>query len=207
MDILRNYSHDYENNQRIIFAVVQVEIFSWNAQFFLKVFFSYQKFKLKEAFSAAKRAFSDWKIRVRSSVAITHTGPDTLEEAVQSYINRNVDLYDLPFLTSEVICALNRNPKISLPCGVTYCGISSFIREACRLAWEMSTLAYPLDSAFALDGEVIDETKYRRTYDSEYSAPLVNHHVWPCLMQGAKVISKGEACTRRGHSVVIWFFI
>jgi len=70
----------------------------------------------------------------------------------------------------------------------------------------MSTLAYPLDTAFALDSEVIDETKYRRTYDSEYSAPLVNHHVWPCLMQGARVISNGEACTRRGHSVVIIIF-
>lgn len=179
MDILRNYSHDFENNQRIIFAVVQ------------------------ESFSAAKRAFSDWKIRVRSSVAITHTGPDTLEEAVQAYINRNVDLYDLPFLTSEVILALQRNPKISLPCGVTYCGISSFIRESCRLAWEMSTLAYPLDTAFALDGEVIDESKYRRTYDSEYSAPLVSHHVWPCLMQGCRVISKGEACTRRTCTSVV----
>ena len=69
----------------------------------------------------------------------------------------------------------------------------------------MSTLAYPLDTAFALDGEVIDESKYRRTYDSEYCAPLVNHHVWPSLMQGAKVISKGEACTRRSSttSVVI----
>ena len=66
----------------------------------------------------------------------------------------------------------------------------------------MSTLAYPLDTAFALDGEVLDEAKYRRTYDSEYIAPLVNHHVWPCLMQGYRVISKGEACTRRGSSVV-----
>jgi hypothetical protein len=179
MDILRNYSGDYENNQRIIFSVVQ------------------------EAFSAAKRSFSDWKIRVRSSVAITHSGPDTLEEAVQAYINRNIDLYDLPYLTSEVIAGLNRNPKITLPCGVTYCGISSFIREACRLAWEMSTLAHPLDIAFALDGEVLDECKYRRTYDSDYAAPLVINHVWPALIQGSRVVSKGEACTRRTQSVVV----
>jgi hypothetical protein len=55
---------------------------------------------LKGAFSAAKKAFCDWKIRVRSTVAITHCGPETLEEAVQSYINRNVDLYDLPSMVS-----------------------------------------------------------------------------------------------------------
>ena len=32
--------------------------------------------------------------------------------------------------------------------------------------------------------------RYRRSYDSEYSAPLVDHHVWPALMQGARVIVK-----------------
>lgn len=55
--------------------------------------------------------------------------------------------------------SLNRNPKISLPCGVTYSVISQFIRETCRMAWEMTALAYPLDTAFALDAEVIDETR------------------------------------------------
>lgn len=54
----------------------------------------------KEAFSVAKRTFLDWKIRVRSTVIATHRGPETFEEAVQHYINRNVDLYDLPYLTS-----------------------------------------------------------------------------------------------------------
>lgn len=43
---------------------------------------------------------------------------------------------------------------------------------------------------------------YRRSYDSEYTAPLVNHHVWPCLVQGSKVLMKGEAVTRRGASLV-----
>lgn len=76
MDILRNFSDDYENNQRIIFNAVQ------------------------ESFTVAKRLFAEWKIRVRSTVALTHLGPETLEEAVQNYINRNVDLYDLPCMTS-----------------------------------------------------------------------------------------------------------
>lgn len=136
MDSLRAFSDNYENNQRIIFAAVQA------------------------AFSVAKKAFCDWKLRVRSTVAITHCGPDTLEEAVQSYINRNVDLYDLPSMVSEVIIALNCNPKIRLPFGVTYTVISTFIREACRTAWEMSALAFPLDTAFALDAEVYEEARY-----------------------------------------------
>ena len=48
----------------------------------------------------AKKTFVDWKSRVRSTVAASHIGPDTLEEAVQDYINRNVDLYDLPSMVS-----------------------------------------------------------------------------------------------------------
>lgn len=48
-------------------------------------------------------------------------------------------------------------------------------------------------------------SRYRRSYDSEYTAPLVNHHIWPCLVQGARVVVKGEACTRRGASMVSIF--
>jgi len=179
MDSLRGFSDNYENNQRIVFAAVQA------------------------SFATAKKAFCDWKLRVRSTVAITHCGLETLEEAVQCYINRNVDLYDLPSMVSEVIISLNCNPKIRLPLGVSYSVISTFIRESCRTAWEMSALAFPLDTAFALDAEVFDDIRYRRTYDSDYGAPLVNHHVWPCLMQGLKVIARGEACTRRGASLYI----
>ena len=35
--------------------------------------------------------------------------------------------------------------------------------------------------------------RYRRSYDSEYSAPLVDHHVWPALMQGSHVVVKVNA--------------
>jgi hypothetical protein len=48
----------------------------------------------------AKRTFADWKIRIRSTLAINHYGPETLEEAVQIYINKNVDLYDLPYMSA-----------------------------------------------------------------------------------------------------------
>lgn len=175
MDTLRTYQDDYETNQRIVFAAVQ------------------------EAFSVAKRAFLNWKCSVRSSVLCSYRNDcdETLEEAVQSHINRNVDLYDLPYMTSEVVAALNQNPKFSLPLGVSYSVIGSFIREACRIAWEMSALAFPLDTAFAVDGECLDSLKYRRTYDSDYCVSLVDHFVWPSLLSGSEVISKGEASTRR----------
>ncbi|KAK7919299.1 hypothetical protein WMY93_010583 [Mugilogobius chulae] len=37
--------------------------------------------------------------------------------------------------------------------------------------------------------------EYRRSYDSEFSAPLVLYHVWPALMEGEMTLVKGEAVT------------
>jgi len=45
--------------------------------------------------------------------------------------------------------------------------------------------------------------RYRRSYDSEFTAPLVMYHVWPALVEGNIVIVKGEAVTRRGALVLI----
>ncbi|KAK3099406.1 hypothetical protein FSP39_003898 [Pinctada imbricata] len=177
MDTLRRYSDDYENNQRIIFLAMQ------------------------EAFNVAKLAFRQFKMKVRANLAATHLGPETLEEAVQDYINRNTDLCDLSGMVSDVIRALNRSPKVFLPPDATFAIVQPFIREACKLSWNMSALAHPLDIAIATDAELFDANKYRRSYDSEFTAPLVNHHIWPTLMQGIKVIMKGEGCTRRGASL------
>jgi len=177
MDTLRTVSDDYEMNQRICFNIMQ------------------------EAFSVSKRRFAEWKLRLRSQLAISLSGAESLEDAVQDYINRNLDYYELPSIVSEVIDNLHRNPRLSLPLGVTYSLVNTYIREACRVAWHMACLAYPLDIAFASESEVFDDSKYRRSYDSEYAAPLVNHHIWPALMQGARVIVKGEACTKRGASL------
>lgn len=177
MDTLRTYSADHENNQRIIFEAV------------------------KESFNVAKTAFRQFKMKVRSNLAITHTGPETLEEAVQDYINRNVDLYDAPGMVSDVIRKLNVNPSIFLPPDSTFAVIQPFIRECVKVAWQMSALAHSLDIAVSSRAELFDDTKYRRSYDSEYTAPLVNHHIWPCLQQGVAVRMKGECCTRRGASL------
>jgi len=91
--------------------------------------------------------------------------------------------------------------KLYIPPEASYGLIQPYIREASKLAWECSSLAHPLDVALATDSELYDEYKYRRSYDSEYSAPLVNHHIFPCLMQSTRVLVKGEACTRRGASL------
>lgn len=44
--------------------------------------------------------------------------------------------------------------------------------------------------------------RYRRSYDSEFTAPLVLYHVWPALMEGDAVVVKGEAVSRRGALVL-----
>nr|XP_014353357.1 PREDICTED: mitochondria-eating protein-like [Latimeria chalumnae] len=99
---------------------------------------------------------------------------------------------------TEVIHAMNANPKISFPPEVDFILISSFIREVCRVAFAMQTLERPLDIAFTTDGELFSESKYRRSYDSEFTAPLVVYHVWPALIEGDTVIVKGEVVTKRG---------
>ena len=45
-----------------------------------------------------------------------------------------------------------------------------FIRDVLRVAWAMVALDPPIDLPAALEGDVINETRYRRTFDSEFSA-------------------------------------
>jgi hypothetical protein len=65
----------------------------------------------------------------------------------------------LLFCTQDVIRALNRSPKIFLPPDATFAIIQPFIREAVKLAWQMSALAHPLDIAVSSDAELFDDTK------------------------------------------------
>uniref|UniRef100_A0A1I8G3U9 Mitochondria-eating protein n=1 Tax=Macrostomum lignano TaxID=282301 RepID=A0A1I8G3U9_9PLAT len=151
-----------------------------------------------EAFSLAKLTFREYKSRVRTQLLLSHTGPASLDEAVQDFINCHHQPEDLQGMTEDVIRALTRDNRLYLPPGISYDVIGPFIRAACQLAWEMATLAQPLELAWCRDGEVFDEKKYRRTYDSEFAAPLVAHYTWPALVQGSEVVARGEACTRRG---------
>lgn len=173
-NLLRRYIEDLEMVQRILFIATT------------------------ESFHAAKTAFRQFKLRVRKSLSPTHSGPESLEDVVIDYIVRNLDLYDVQASVSDVIRAMNVNPKISFPPEVDFILISSFIREVCRVAFAMQTLDVPLDLAFSSDGELFSESKYRRSYDSEYTAPLVVYHVWPALMENDSVLVKGEVVTKRG---------
>ncbi|XP_058493630.1 mitochondria-eating protein [Solea solea] len=171
---LRRYIADLELVQKIIFIAVV------------------------ESFMAAKIAYRQFKLRVRKTLSPSHFGPESLEDTAVDYIVRNLDLYDVQDSVNAVINAMNVNPRISFPPEVDFVLISALIRETCRVAFAMQTLEPLLDLAFASDGELYNDNKYRRSYDSEFTAPLVMYHVWPALMEGTNVIVKGEAVTRRG---------
>uniref|UniRef100_A0A8D0HQ38 Mitochondria-eating protein n=1 Tax=Sphenodon punctatus TaxID=8508 RepID=A0A8D0HQ38_SPHPU len=175
--LLRSYIDDLETVQRIIYVAAV------------------------ESFHTAKMAFRQFKMRVRKTLSLSHAGPASLEDTVMDYIVRQEDLYDVQASISEVICSMNINPKISFPAEVDFIMISCLIRELCRVAFSMQTLDPPLDIAFATDGELYNECKYRRSCDSDFTAPLVAYHVWPALMENDCVLVKGEAVTKRGALV------
>ncbi|XP_039097052.1 mitochondria-eating protein isoform X1 [Hyaena hyaena] len=151
-----------------------------------------------EAFHVAKMAFRHFKIRVRKSLTPSYSGSSNFEDAVSDYIICHLDLYDSQSSVNDVIRAMNVNPKISFPPEVDFCLLSDFIQEICCIAFAMQTLDPPLDIAFGADGEIFNDSKYRRSYDSDFTAPLVFYHVWPALMENDCVIMKGEAVTKRG---------
>nr|XP_058921779.1 mitochondria-eating protein isoform X2 [Kogia breviceps] len=151
-----------------------------------------------EAFHVAKVAFRHFKIRVRKSLTSSYAGSNDFEDAVLDYIIYHLDLYDSQSSVNDVIRAMDINPKISFPPEVDFCLLSNFIQEICCIAFAMQTLDPPLDIAFGADGEIFNDCKYRRSYDSDFTAPLVFYHVWPALMENDCVIMKGEAVTRRG---------
>uniref|UniRef100_A0A8C3WP04 Mitochondria-eating protein n=1 Tax=Catagonus wagneri TaxID=51154 RepID=A0A8C3WP04_9CETA len=154
-----------------------------------------------EAFHVAKMAFRHFKIRARKSLTPSYAGSNDFEDAVLDYIICHLDLYDSQSSVDDVIRAMNVNPKISFPPEVDFCLLSNFIQEICCIAFAMQTLDPPLDIAFGADGEIFNDCKYRRSYDSDFTAPLVFYHVWPALMENDCVIMKGEAVTRRGAFV------
>uniref|UniRef100_A0A8B9B8R4 Mitochondria-eating protein n=1 Tax=Anser brachyrhynchus TaxID=132585 RepID=A0A8B9B8R4_9AVES len=173
--LLRTYITDKEMVQRIIYTAAV------------------------ESFQAAKMAYRQFKMRVRKTLSLGHTGLESLEDTVLDYMVRHEDLYDVQASVNEVIRSMNMNPKISFPPEVDFIVISSLIRELCRVAFSMQTLIPPLDIAFGMDGELFSETKYHRSLDSDFTAALVAYHVWPALMENDVVIVKGEAVTKRGY--------
>ncbi|CAG10982.1 unnamed protein product, partial [Tetraodon nigroviridis] len=175
--LLHRYINHLETVQRIIFIAVV------------------------ESFSAAKLAYRQFKLRTWKRLSPNHCGPESLEDASVDYIVRNLDLYDVKASVNDVIGAMNMNPQISFPPGVDFFLIGDLITETCKVAFAMQTLEPPLDISFASDGELYNESKYRRSYDSQFTAAVVKYHVWPALVEGDVVLIKGEAVTKRAALV------
>ncbi|NXY16470.1 MIEAP protein, partial [Atrichornis clamosus] len=171
--LLRTYISDMETVQRIIYIAAV------------------------ESFHAAKMAFWKLKRRVRATLALDHTGPESLEDAVLDYIVLHNDLYNVHVSVHEVICCMNMNPKIPFPPGVDFIVIRNLIQELCSVAFSMQTLDPPLDIAVGIDGELFSATKYYRSFDSDFTANFVAYHLWPALMENGVVIVKGEVVTKR----------
>lgn len=89
----------------------------------------------------------------------------------------------------------NTTASIYIPCNEKI--IVPFIREVLRIAWALVALDPPIGLPAALEGDVMNETRYRRTFDSEFSATTIHYFVWPALVSDGKVICKGEVVTRR----------
>lgn len=56
---------------------------------------------------------------------------------------------------------------VFLPPDATFSIVQPFIRESCKLAWNMSALAHPLDIAVATDAELFDNNKWELAQYSE----------------------------------------
>ncbi|XP_056346732.1 mitochondria-eating protein isoform X2 [Oenanthe melanoleuca] len=151
-----------------------------------------------ESFHAAKMAFWKVKVSVKETLAVHPCDIVTsLEVAALDYIACHKDLYDIRACIDEVISSMNIHPKLPCPAEVDYLVISSLIREICSLAFSMQTLIPALDIAVGVDGELFNKCMYYRSFDSDFSAPLVAYHVWPALLERDVVIVKGEVVTRR----------
>ncbi|NXP66347.1 MIEAP protein, partial [Chloropsis cyanopogon] len=171
---LRRFICDLETVQRIIYTAVV------------------------ESFRAAKMAFWKVKINVKDTLTICHKGgPSSLEVAVLDYIACHKDLYDVCCSVREVLCAMNKNPKIPCAGQVDFGVISCLIRELCCLAFSMQTLIPPLDISFGIDGECFNKSMYYRSFDSDFTAPFVAYHVWPALIECGTVVVKGEVVTKK----------
>ena len=141
-----------------------------------------------------------WSEKESSLNKVENCSFPTLEVEIQDYLVKNLDLYDPETALYDVIRALETNP--ALPINVNYRRIMKpMIKALASVAYEMQTCVPELDIEVGIQGDVFSEGKFRRTFDAEFSAPLIAAHLWPPLVCGASgaVVLKGEAATR--HSV------
>lgn len=156
---------------------------------------------VEECFTVSK--LEQHRMRTRMNQAL-QTGPkgdpkesDKINELVDNYMKKNTELYDIETLIPDVIKSLYRNSTIAPYVSCNEKNIVPFVREVLRVAWAMISLDPPIDLPAALEGDVINDIRYRRTYDSEFSATTIDYFVWPALIRERKVVAKGEVVTKR----------
>jgi hypothetical protein len=180
--ILRIASDDNDRNQRIINSAVI------------------------ETFREVKLAFRQYRLRVRKALLPHQSLDESLDDAVTNYIDRHGEFHEVfglkyhevEEIVSDVIRSLNRNPAISYAPHIDYYDLKPFIRKVVELAWSIQCLHEPLDVHVGLEDELIKDSLYRRSYDSDYSSYLVHHYVWPALVDSrGNVVTKGEVVTRK----------
>jgi len=156
---------------------------------------------VEECFTVSKLEQHKMRSRMNQALQSNHQGSgeesERVDVLVENYMKKNTELYDIETLITDVMKSLHRNSSTSpyIPCNEKI--IVPFIREVLRVAWALVALDPPIDLPAALEGDVMDETRYRRTYDSEFSATTIHYFVWPALLRNRKVVCKGEVVTRR----------
>ncbi|KAK3696727.1 hypothetical protein QZH41_013089 [Actinostola sp. cb2023] len=175
MDALR-WLADKDINERLVFCIVE------------------------ECFMVCKAEQRRMRKKVQQALQPTNGSvmdPQQTNDVIDSYMSRNTENYDIETLIDEVMKCLHRIPSINQHIPYNEKLVVSFLRQCLRVVWSLVALKPPIEIAIALDGDTINETRYRRAYNSEFSATLVHHFLWPALMREAKVIVKGEVVTRR----------
>uniref|UniRef100_A0A6P8I7B6 Mitochondria-eating protein n=1 Tax=Actinia tenebrosa TaxID=6105 RepID=A0A6P8I7B6_ACTTE len=175
MDALRGLANR-DTNERLIFCIIE------------------------ECFMVCKSEQRRMRKKVQQALQPTHGSlMDTQQtnDIIESYMLRNGDNYDVETLIPEVIKCLHRNPSINQHIPYNEKLYVPFLRQCLRVVWSLTSLKPPVDIAIALEGDMINEMRYRRAYNSEFSATSVHHFVWPALMRESKVVAKGEVVTRR----------
>lgn len=175
MRSLNLLSRDHVNNERIVFATVA------------------------GAFETVRQEFNSVRAGVRSDFLLSYVGPPSLDLAVLDYIRARPELCPLEDLSERVLRLLRLSPILYLPSGY-YDAVDAFLRKSIRLAWDLQQFLVPVHALSAVDGEFVDEVKYRRSAESDFGAPLADHFIWPCLVQGARVVARGELTSKLGAS-------
>jgi len=159
-------------------------------------------FTVEECFRVSKT--EQRKMRSRMKQALQTATLDVgevqsvaMNDVAEKYTKKNIELHETEFFIPDVIKSLYRNSMASLHIPSNEKILVQFIREVLRVAWDLVSLDPPIDLPTSREGDIIDETRYRRTYDSEFSASTVQYFVWPALVRDGSVVSKGEVVTKR----------